>query len=210
MAVSPILGTGVARAGDAVRVTVTPAGIAPGRELRIRVEGCAGPRATATSKAFVADAELAGRDHGRTSPLSGGATIRSSAAARRYEIDVSCDGRGSSGSGSFRVVAGRKPAHPARPAHLPATRPGDRWETGAEDRPGTRAPYPAQHSTPVAPVRARGGGSATLARDQHHAAERSGPGTPHVVTGLVLAGVAAVTVAFRSARRQRSSARDTD
>ncbi|MFC9244522.1 hypothetical protein ACFT7S_10985 [Streptomyces sp. NPDC057136] len=56
--------------------------------------------------------------------------------------------------------------------------------------------------SPVAPVRAGGGGTATLA-DQ--AAEQDGPGTPHAVTGLVLGAVAAVAVAFRSARRRRSA-----
>ncbi|MFF1416855.1 hypothetical protein [Streptomyces sp. NPDC058280] len=38
----------------------------------------------------------------------------------------------------------------------------------------------------------------------------TGPGTPHAVIGLVLAGVAAVAVALRSARRQRTAARDAD
>ncbi|MEU8678495.1 hypothetical protein [Streptomyces sp. NPDC048560] len=56
--------------------------------------------------------------------------------------------------------------------------------------------------TPIAPVRAGGGGTATLA-DQ--AAEQDGPGTRHAVTGLVLGAVAAVAVAFRSARRRRSA-----
>ncbi|MCX4969556.1 hypothetical protein OHA98_33340 [Streptomyces sp. NBC_00654] len=54
--------------------------------------------------------------------------------------------------------------------------------------------------SPVAPVRAGGGGTATLA-DQ--AAESDGPGTRHAVTGLVLAAVAAVAVAFRTVRRRR-------
>ncbi|MEV6077908.1 hypothetical protein AB0L80_22750 [Streptomyces sp. NPDC052069] len=54
--------------------------------------------------------------------------------------------------------------------------------------------------SPVAPVRAGGGGTATLA-DQ--AAQSDGPGTRHAVTGLVLAAVAAVAVAFRSVRRRR-------
>ncbi|WP_328910330.1 hypothetical protein OG230_12880 [Streptomyces sp. NBC_00234] len=56
--------------------------------------------------------------------------------------------------------------------------------------------------SPVAPVRAGGGGTATLA-DQ--TAEQDGPGTRHAVTGLVLGAVAAVAVAFRSARRRRSA-----
>ncbi|MFC8129170.1 hypothetical protein [Streptomyces sp. NPDC057302] len=54
---------------------------------------------------------------------------------------------------------------------------------------------------PVSPVRAGGGGTAQLAA---HAQQETGPGTPHAVIGLVLAGVAAVAVAFRSVRRRRS------
>ncbi|MEV0319061.1 hypothetical protein ACIBKX_05995 [Streptomyces sp. NPDC050658] len=53
---------------------------------------------------------------------------------------------------------------------------------------------------PVSPVRAGGGGTAQLAGT----AEEAGPGTRHAVIGLVLAGVAAVAVAFRSVRRRRS------
>ncbi|MCX4731903.1 hypothetical protein [Streptomyces sp. NBC_01363] len=55
-------------------------------------------------------------------------------------------------------------------------------------------------ATPLAPVAAGGGGTALFAgRD----ARQEGPGTVHAVIGLVLAAVAAVAVAFRSARRRR-------
>lgn len=54
--------------------------------------------------------------------------------------------------------------------------------------------------SPVAPVRAGGGGTAVLA-DQ--ATEQDGPGTAHALIGLALGAVAAVAVAFRSARRRR-------
>ncbi|MEU5954023.1 hypothetical protein [Streptomyces sp. NPDC047525] len=53
---------------------------------------------------------------------------------------------------------------------------------------------------PVSPVRAGGGGTAQLAAHS----QETGPGTRHAVIGLVLAGVAAVAVAFRSVRRRRS------
>ncbi|WP_405712965.1 MULTISPECIES: hypothetical protein [unclassified Streptomyces] len=55
-------------------------------------------------------------------------------------------------------------------------------------------------ATPLAPVAAGGGGTA-LFTDRE--AEQDGPGTVHTVIGLVLAAVAAVAVAFRSARRRR-------
>ncbi|MFG2647201.1 hypothetical protein [Streptomyces sp. NPDC048436] len=57
-----------------------------------------------------------------------------------------------------------------------------------------------QHSAPVSPVHAGGGGTARLATQTQEA----GPGTRHAVIGLVLAGVAAVAVALRSVRRRRS------
>ncbi|MDF6042649.1 hypothetical protein LRD69_10855 [Streptomyces sp. JH14] len=63
------------------------------------------------------------------------------------------------------------------------------------DRDGT-APL-----TPIAPVAAGGGGTATVLAGE--TAEQSGPGTVHTVIGLVLAAVAAVAVALRSARRRR-------
>lgn len=55
--------------------------------------------------------------------------------------------------------------------------------------------------TPTAPVRAGGGGAAPPA-SAATAAEEAGPGARHAVVGLVLAGVAAVAVALRSARRR--------
>ncbi|MFJ3665971.1 hypothetical protein ACIPSE_05915 [Streptomyces sp. NPDC090106] len=65
-----------------------------------------------------------------------------------------------------------------------------------------RQPTPAPYASPVAPVHAGGGGTAHLADSQ---AAAKGPGTAHAVTGLVLAGVAAVAVAVRSSRRRRGS-----
>ncbi|MEV0252812.1 hypothetical protein AB0H82_00815 [Streptomyces sp. NPDC050732] len=59
-------------------------------------------------------------------------------------------------------------------------------------------------AAPVAPVRA-GGGGARLTTATSAEAEEAGPGTRHAVIGLVLAGVAAVAVAFRSVRRRRRS-----
>ncbi|MFF0072271.1 hypothetical protein [Streptomyces sp. NPDC005494] len=55
--------------------------------------------------------------------------------------------------------------------------------------------------SPIAPVRAGGGGTAVLAEE----AADEGPGTRHAVIGLGLGAVAAVAVAFRSVRRRRSA-----
>ncbi|MFH8288731.1 hypothetical protein [Streptomyces sp. NPDC018059] len=60
---------------------------------------------------------------------------------------------------------------------------------------------------PAAPVRAGGGGTAHLTSTvsaEADGADEAGPGTRHAVIGLILAGVAAVAVAFRSVRRRRS------
>ncbi|MGC5006152.1 hypothetical protein [Streptomyces sp. NBC_00353] len=56
---------------------------------------------------------------------------------------------------------------------------------------------------PIAPVRAGGGGAATLLAGE--AAQQDGPGVVHTVIGLVLAAVASVAVAFRSSRRRHPS-----
>jgi hypothetical protein len=62
--------------------------------------------------------------------------------------------------------------------------------------------------SPVAPVRAGGGGTSALAAEQATTApahvDRDGPGTRHAVTGLALAAAAALAVAFRGVRRRRS------
>ncbi|MFF0018754.1 hypothetical protein [Streptomyces sp. NPDC005374] len=58
-------------------------------------------------------------------------------------------------------------------------------------------------ASPAAPVDAGGGWTAThLSTMQPRA---TGPGTGHAVTGLVLAGVAAVAVVLRSSRRSRGT-----
>ncbi|GGN53796.1 hypothetical protein GCM10011579_012320 [Streptomyces albiflavescens] len=64
---------------------------------------------------------------------------------------------------------------------------------------GSNAAVPA---SPVAPVQAGGGGTARFASVD---AKATGPGTKQAVIGLVLASVAAVAVALRSARRGRDS-----
>ncbi|CAM5670513.1 hypothetical protein SVIOM342S_06300 [Streptomyces violaceorubidus] len=87
---------------------------------------------------------------------------------------------------------------------------GDRARKGTitveeNRRPDTRPSAPA---SPVAPVDAGGGGTARLAAaDSAEQARSEPPGTAHTVTGLVLAGIAAVAVALRGVR---SRSRRTD
>ncbi|MFF9511836.1 hypothetical protein ACF1BU_16120 [Streptomyces sp. NPDC014724] len=56
--------------------------------------------------------------------------------------------------------------------------------------------------TPLAPVRAGGGGTALL---NEESARHNGPGLVQAVIGLVLAAVAVVVVVFRSVRRRRTA-----
>ncbi|MHC5701629.1 hypothetical protein OTC26_009270 [Streptomyces tirandamycinicus] len=86
---------------------------------------------------------------------------------------------------------------------------GDHDGEDGSDEDDAGAPDPAE--SPVAPVRAGGGGAADrLASPEAKSADTQGPGTPHTVIGLLLAGAAAVAVAFRSARRRRLGSPDRD
>ncbi|MCF3135755.1 hypothetical protein [Streptomyces olivochromogenes] len=67
---------------------------------------------------------------------------------------------------------------------------------------GQSATSPDSPASPVAPVPAGGGGTAHFASAD---AQVPLPGTAHAVIGLVLAGLAAVTVGLRSARRSRGA-----
>jgi hypothetical protein len=144
------------------------------------------------------------------------ATVTPSRTAPGIEVEISvtgCDGTtGSAGSGAFEGDAKL------------TGRDGDQYSLNgsAKIRHGVSGSYDVtvdcdghphqgagtveveqQHRTPVSPVHAGGGGTAQLAAQQHHTQE-AGPGVRHTVLGLVLAGVAAVAVAFRSVRRRRS------
>ncbi|MFC8081375.1 hypothetical protein [Streptomyces sp. NPDC057340] len=109
--------------------------------------------------------------------LVGSSRVRTSVQAGAYAVQVTCGDQARRGT---------------------ITVAGDR-------RPDTRPTAPA---SPVAPVDAGGGGTARLAAaDSGEQARSEPPGTAHTVTGLVLAGIAAVAVALRSVR---SRSRGTD
>ncbi|MFC9845430.1 hypothetical protein ACFWFF_05090 [Streptomyces sp. NPDC060223] len=116
---------------------------------------------------------------GKGGALAGETRVPTSLQPGTYDIKVSCDGHEDRIKGS--VTVGGAPSGSASPSTAPAS--------------------------PVAPVHAGGGGAATqLAMVD---ARQTGPGTWHAVVGLVLASVAAVAVAVRSARRSRhGDARD--
>ncbi|MGW0119649.1 hypothetical protein [Streptomyces sp. NPDC003327] len=201
--------TGGAYAHDGVKVTVTPAAARPGADVDVRVHGCKGTTGAAKSQAFVADAELTGRD-GAGKPLVGDTTIRSGLEDGTYRVSVTCDGHDHPDVGTVRVQRHHEPTH--KPSHHPTHKPSDRPTHRPTHEP-TR--HPSGHSTPVAPVRAGGGGTAAFAAPAApgvaQTANESGLGTPYTLLGLGMAAVAAVAVAFRSARRHRAgSGRGTD
>ncbi|MFD0074537.1 hypothetical protein ACFVIY_19105 [Streptomyces sp. NPDC127166] len=173
---------GGAYAHDGVKVTVTPSTASPGAEVDVRVQGCKGTTGAAKSKAFVADAELTGRDGGGK-PLFGDTTIRSGLKDGTYEVGVTCDGHDHRDVGTVQVRHRQEPTH--RPTH---------------------------HATPIAPVRAGGGGTAAFAAPAApgvaQTTSESGLGTPYTLLGLGMAAIAAVAVAFRSSRRRAGTGGD--
>ncbi|MGW8602401.1 hypothetical protein ACWGLB_26065 [Streptomyces sp. NPDC055893] len=182
---------GGAYAHDGVKVTVTPSTASPGADVDVRVQGCKGTTGAAKSPAFVADAELTGRDGGGA-PLFGDTTIKTRLENGTYKVSVTCDGHDHPDVGTVRVER-QKPTHePTRkPTHEPT------WKPTHE---------PTHHASPVAPVRAGGGGTAAFAAPAApgvaQTTSESGLGTPYTLLGLGLAAVTAVAVAFRSSRRR--------
>ncbi|MFH8606569.1 hypothetical protein ACH4D5_03645 [Streptomyces sp. NPDC018029] len=146
------------------------------------------------------------------------ATVTPASAAPGATVEVSVSGcggtTGTAGSGAFEgdaELTGRDGGKYA----LNGSTKIRRGVTGTFDVTVTCDGHPhqgvgtvqvARHdAAPVSPVRAGGGGAAQLTTAASAEAEEAGPGTRHAVIGLVLAGVAAVAVAFRSVRRRRRS-----
>ncbi|MFF8804901.1 hypothetical protein [Streptomyces omiyaensis] len=175
LVLAPAAGTALAH--DGVQATATPSTAAPGADVDVRVKGCEGTTGAARSPAFVADAELTGRDGGAYA-LFGGATLRTGLEDGTYRLSVTCDGHDHHDVGTLTVRRHQQPTH--RPAPV----------------------------TPVAPVRAGGGGTAAFAAPVApgvaQTASGDGLGTPYTLLGLGMAGAAAVAVAFRSSRRRRA------
>ncbi|MGW4049203.1 hypothetical protein ACWENA_00080 [Streptomyces sp. NPDC004779] len=172
LVLAPTAGTALAR--DGVEAGVTPATAAPGADVDIRVKGCEGTTGAARSQAFVADAELTGRDRGRG--LSGGATLRTGLRDGTYKVSVTCDGQDHPDAGTLTVEHHREPTH--RPTPVTPVAPVRAGGGGT-----------AAFAAPAAPGVAQ-------------TASGEGLGTPYTLLGLGMAAVAAVAVAFRSSRRR--------
>ncbi|MEV6289926.1 hypothetical protein AB0M41_05645 [Streptomyces sp. NPDC051896] len=169
--------TPAAHAADGGAVSVTPAAPLPGTDVSVRVRGCSGPQGTAVSDAFVTDARLTG--NGGT--LSGETRVRSGLRAGAYDVRITC---------ADYVITGRITV--VGSGAVPGQATGQYLDPGR---------WPLGPDSPVAPVPAGGGGTAHFATV---ATTDSGPDTAQTVTGLALAGLAAVAVGLR-ARRGRGA-----
>ncbi|MFB7503292.1 hypothetical protein [Streptomyces broussonetiae] len=177
-----------AHAADSGSVSVTPDSPAPGTDVALRVHGCSGAVGTAVSTAFVSDARLTGS----RGTLAGQIRVRSSLSPGAYDVRISCADYVMTGR---ITVAGRgRGADPGKGAD-PGTAPGR--GSGQADEP-TQPPA----ASPVAPVHAGGGGTATHFATV--ATSESGPDTAQAVTGIGLAAVAALAVGLRAHRGRNS------
>ncbi|WP_371671259.1 hypothetical protein OG985_28740 [Streptomyces sp. NBC_00289] len=160
-------------------VSVSPASPAPGGDIAMRVTGCAQKTGVAVSAAFVADIRLTDAD----GTLVGESRIRSTVTAGTYDVKIRCGGS----DHKARITVGQG-------------RDQDQGRQQDQDQ-GQSTDVPSAPSSPIAPVHAGGGGAAPhLAAAE---ARPAGPGAGHAVTGLALAGIAAVAVALRGVRRSR-------
>ncbi|MFR9797444.1 hypothetical protein ACL02U_16265 [Streptomyces sp. MS06] len=194
-------------AADGGGVAVVPSSPAPGTDVALTVRGCTGRTGLAVSPAFVAEAHLTGVG-GR---LTGESRVRSALRPGSYDLRITCGEN--TVRGTVQVVG--KPTATARPPapsspRAPSSPPAPAFPAApSSPRVPAFPPAPAPgrasaaaSASPVAPVRAGGGGAARLVAAE---ARVHGPGTVHAVIGLVLAGVAAVAVAVRSVRRDRGT-----
>jgi hypothetical protein len=209
-------------------VSVTPSRPSPGSEVTLKVTGCGGRTATAVSAAFVADARLVVVGDG-DGALVGDTRVRSTLTAGSYDVRIACADLQVKGRIEVRQPASAPSngsSAPAAPSALtapptPAAPAADLADPDAADAPdapdaadapdafdSSSAPpasptvSDAPLASPVAPVRAGGGGAAPLASVEGARADGHGPGTVQAVVGLVLAGVTAAVVVFRGLRRR--------
>ncbi|WP_171166228.1 hypothetical protein [Streptomyces sp. I05A-00742] len=170
-------------------VEIIPVTTKPGADVRVRVAGCTGDRATAVSEAFVTDAKLTRDTTGHVAE----ATVRSTTTAGTYPVKISCDGRDGVAEGQLIIVPD------AGAASLTEGRDGRDGHDGHDGRGhegldghGTLAgaDHDHDHGVPVAPVPAGGGGTAPLAAS-------GSPGTPGLVVGGVGVAIAGGLIWYR-------------
>ncbi|TGN77557.1 hypothetical protein E5082_25965 [Streptomyces griseoluteus] len=159
---------------------MAPAVPLPGTDVSLRVRGCTASQGTAVSSAFVSDARLTGGQ----GDLSGETRVRTSLKAGTYDVRITC----ADYSFTSRIS-------------VDAAGPGTRPDADSGSGPVTGL-------SPVAPVLAGGGGTASGADTSTLfatvAPTGSGPGAAQALTGLALAGCTAVTVGALRSRRSRN------
>ncbi|MFD4994915.1 hypothetical protein [Streptomyces buecherae] len=197
-AVVAVLAIGSA-ANESPRPTlvVSPAHARPGDEVEVRAWGCEGRAGVVASRAFVVDGRLAPEPKGGDG-LFAEAMIRSAADGGTYDVTVRCDGRAGVAVGRVHVGAAGQ-------------RPGDMPAVARPDRAGDHAlPLPAR--SPVAPVRAGGGGTAGEPHAVAAAEEevpRDGDVGVAEAYGLALAGGTALTLGGMALHRRGRAGRPT-
>ncbi|WP_338683505.1 hypothetical protein [Streptomyces acidiscabies] len=166
-------------------VSVVPSTPVAGGEVALKVSGCTGKTAKAVSGAFVSDARLIGAD----GTLVGETKIRSTTEPGAYAVTITCADIEIKGGITVAGPGATPHATPVAPVHaggggaadLLANRVETRVENPAETRPH---PYPQTLAQPRA----------------------TAPNTAHAVTGLTLAGLAALAVlALRGVLRRRGA-----
>ncbi|MET7738739.1 hypothetical protein [Streptomyces sp. NPDC005385] len=173
----------------------------------VRLTLCAGAVVAAafTPVAHAADAGPAGVSVTPAGPAFGGdVRLRAMGCAGRtgtavsdaFVSDARLTGPGGGLVGETRV---RTSLHPGSyPVEVDCDGHSDRVRGTVTVADPAASPAVTAPASPVAPVHAGGGATAHFGSVD---AREAGPGTRQAVTGLVLAGVAAVAVAVRSARR---------
>ncbi|MFE2677486.1 hypothetical protein [Streptomyces hygroscopicus] len=169
------------RHSAATTIRISPHALAPGAEVEVWAFGCPNRVATASSPVFVDDAELTPEGDA----LFSEATIRSTATKGPHRVTVDCaDG----------LLNGHRGGGQEDPGDQGQKDPGGR--AGQDGRSGVSVAVERPPS-PVAPVRAGGGGTAPgtgRARDDIDGAE---------AYGLLLSGGTAVAVGGLAVHRRR-------
>ncbi|MER0246957.1 hypothetical protein AAHZ94_34345, partial [Streptomyces sp. HSW2009] len=142
------------------RLSVSPVAAHPDEPVELRVWGCDAAAGTAASAAFARDAALVPSGRGGAG-LRGDALIRAGAGTGTYDLTVRCDGTDRVAAARVRVTAAERESSAEREASA------DRPVRDAEPVPPAAHPRPVR--SPIAPVRAGGGGTAD---ERRAAAER--------------------------------------
>ncbi len=178
-------------------LVVSLAHVRPGHEVEVRAFGCEGRTGAVAPRAFVVGARLAPEPKGGDG-LFAEAMIRGAADSGVYDVTVRCDGRSGVAVGRVHVGAEGRRADEAPEAARP-------------DRAGDHHALPRPACSPVAPVRAGGGGTAGEPRDVAADEEPPRDGGVGVAEayGLALAGGTALTLGGMALHRRSRARRPT-